>query len=153
VRAFGSLDELTAAVGRTFGPTAPFVVEQSRIDGFADATEDHQWIHVDPDRARDGAFGTTIAHGYLTLSLIPYFARQLYSLDFAAARLNYGLNKARFPSPVPVGSALRGTATVVDVHDEPSGVLLTMRFVVQADGAAKPACIAETLTYLPRSTP
>jgi acyl dehydratase len=150
MRAFASLDELAAAVGATFGPTEPFVVDQVRIGGFADATEDHQWIHVDPIRAADGPFGATIAHGYLTLSLIPYFARQLYSLDFAAARVNYGLNKVRFPSPVPVGSALRATATVVELREEPSGALLTMRFLVQADGAAKPACTAETLTFVPR---
>jgi acyl dehydratase len=144
------LVELTGAVGATFGPTEPFVVEQPRINGFADATEDHQWIHVDPARAAGGPYGATIAHGYLTLSLIPYFARQLYRLDFAAARLNYGLNKVRFPAPVPAGTALRATATVVELRDEPSGALLTMRFTVQADDAPKPACIAETLTFLPR---
>jgi acyl dehydratase len=144
------MSELAEAVGASFGPTEPFVVEQLRINGFADATEDHQWIHTDPARAADGPFGAPIAHGYLTLSLIPYFARQLYSLDFAAARLNYGLNKVRFPAPVAVGTALEATATVVELRDEAGGGLLTMRFVVAAAGAPKPACIAETLTFLPR---
>jgi acyl dehydratase len=150
VRAFASLAELAGAAGESFGPSEPFVVEQPRINSFADATEDHQWIHTDPARAADGPFGAPIAHGYLTLSLIPYFARQLYSLDFAGARVNYGLNKVRFPAAVPVGSALTATATVVELRDEPSGGLLTMRFVLAAAGAPKPACIAETLTFLPR---
>jgi acyl dehydratase len=147
---FGSLDEVADAVGRSFGPTEPVVVDQASIDGFAAATQDDQWIHVDLARAAEGPFGTTIAHGYLTLSLIPYFARQLYSLDFATARINYGLNKVRFPSIVPVGSALHASATVLDVSPQQTGALLTMRYVVQVVGAAKPACIAETLTFLPR---
>jgi acyl dehydratase len=147
---FASLEEVTDAVGRTFGPTESFVVDQGHIVEFARATQDDQWIHVDAARAADGPFGTTIAHGYLTLSLIPYFAQQLYSLDFATARINYGLNKVRFPSIVPVGSALHGSATVLDVSAQRTGSLLTMRYVVQVAAAAKPACIAETLTFLPR---
>jgi len=150
MHAFGSLEEIADAVGRTFGPTEPFVVDQARIDEYAGATKDHQWIHVDVVRAADGPFGTTIAHGYLTLALIPYFARQLYSLDFATARINYGLDKVRFPSTVPVGSVLHASATVLDVSRKQTGALLTVRYVVQVPGAAKPACIAETLTFLPR---
>ncbi|HEY2834537.1 MAG TPA: MaoC family dehydratase [Sporichthyaceae bacterium] len=150
MHAFASLEEVAEAVGHTFGPTEGFMVDQDCIAGFAGATQDNQWIHVDVARAADGPFGTTIAHGFLTLSLIPYFAQQLYSLDFATARINYGLNKVRFPSIVPVGSALHGSATVLDLTRQQTGSLLTMRYVVQVAGAAKPACIAETLTFLPR---
>jgi acyl dehydratase len=150
MHAFASLDEVADALGHTFGPTEPFVVDQDRITGFAAATCDDQWIHVDVARSADGPFGTTIAHGFLTLSLIPFFARQLYSLDFATARINYGLNKVRFPSIVPAGSAVHGSATMLDLTRQQTGALLTVRYVVQVLGAAKPACIAETLTFLPR---
>ncbi|CAM3036132.1 MaoC family dehydratase [Skermania piniformis] len=147
-RTFTSIDEVKAAVGEELGPSEPLVVDQARIDAFADATGDHQWIHVDPERAAAGPYGATIAHGYLTLSLIPQFAQQLFALDFGVARINYGANKIRFPAPVPVGSALRATATVTDVADGAASCTVTVRYVVAVDGAAKPACVAETLVVV-----
>jgi acyl dehydratase len=147
-RTFTSIDELKAAMGEELGPSDPIVIEQDRINAFADATGDHQWIHVDPKRAATGPYGTTIAHGYLTLSLIPQFAQQLFALDFGNARINYGSNKVRFPSPVPVGSRLRATATVTDVGDSMTGSTVTVRYVLAVDGAAKPVCVADTLVVV-----
>lgn len=147
-RIFTSLDEVRAAIGEQIGPGAPLVVEQSRIDAFAEATGDHQWIHVDPERAATGPFGTTIAHGYLTLSLLPVLGADLLTLDFGGARINYGANKVRYPSPVPVGSELTATATIVDVAESPAGAILTVKYVVTAAGAAKPALVAETLVVV-----
>ena len=99
--------DLEASVGHEAGPTDWFVMEQSRIDTFADATEDHQWIHVDPQRAAAGPFGTTVAHGFLTLSLVPYFAGQLRRIEGARMGINYGLDRVRFPAPVPAGARIR----------------------------------------------
>lgn len=147
-RVFNSLDEVRAAVGEEIGPSEPLVIEQSRIDAFADATGDHQWIHVDPERAANGPFGTPIAHGYLTLSLVPLFGADLFSLDFGGARINYGANKVRFPSPVPVNSSLTATASITDVTDGPAGTILTVKYVVTAEGAPKPALVAETLVVV-----
>ncbi|GAB3150249.1 MaoC family dehydratase [Amycolatopsis stemonae] len=147
-RVFSSPDEVRAALGEELGPTGWLVVEQNRIDAFAEATGDHQWIHTDPVKAADGPFGSTIAHGFLTLSLIPQFARELYNLDFGSARINYGLGKVRFPAPVPVGSRLRATATFTDLADSPAGHTVTTRYVVELDGAAKPACVAEMLVVV-----
>jgi acyl dehydratase len=148
MRAFSSLDDLAAAVGETIGPGEPLVVDQDRISAFAQATGDDQWIHCDVERANNGPFGATIAHGYWTIGSIPYFATRLFSLDFARARINYGLNKVRFPAPVLVGSALQATATVVELRRATMGALLTMRYVLEVAGAPKPACVAETVTLL-----
>jgi acyl dehydratase len=148
MRAFKSLDELAKAVGETLGPSDPVVVDQDRIAAFAHATGDDQWIFVDVERANNGPFGATIAQGYLTLAMIPHFAKQLFSLDFARVRINYGLNKVRFPAPVLVNSAMRATATVVELRREPLGALLTMRYLMDVAGAPKPACVAEMVTLL-----
>lgn len=145
---FASPAELLGAVGKPLGTSEWLTITQERVNGFADATDDHQWIHVDPERAAAGPYGATIAHGYLTLSLIPQFAQQLFALDFGVARINYGANKIRFPAPVPVGSALRATATVTDVADGAASCTVTVRYVVAVDGAAKPACVAETLVVV-----
>jgi acyl dehydratase len=147
-RAFTSADEVRAALGEELGPTDWLVVEQARIGAFADATDDHQWIHTDPGRAAAGPFGSTIAHGFLTLSLIPRFARELYRLNFGTARINYGLGKVRFPAPVPVGSRLRATATFIELRPGAAGVTVTTRYVIELDGATKPACVAETLVVV-----
>jgi len=147
-RVFTSTDEVRAALGDELGPTEWLVVQQDRIDAFADATEDHQWIHTDPAKAASGPFGATIAHGFLTLSLIPRFAKELYRLDFGTARINYGLGKVRFPAPVPVGSRLRANATFTEFRPGTAGVTVTTRYVVELDGAAKPACVAETLVVV-----
>ncbi len=147
-RKFTSLDDVRAALGEDIGPTDPMTITQERINAFADATGDHQWIHVDPERAAKGPYGKTIAHGYLTLSLVPLFGANLFDLDFGGARINYGANKVRFPSPVTVDSELTATATFTDFTESANGGLLTVKYVVTAAGADKPACVAETLVVL-----
>jgi acyl dehydratase len=148
VRVFRSLDELNAALGEEIGPTDWLTITQERVDQFADATGDHQWIHVDRHRAAAGPFGGTIAHGYLTLSLIPLLASQLFHIDTMGAKLNYGVNKVRFPHPVPVGSSIRATATIAEITDVPAGKQMITRYVVEIEDVAKPACVAETVVLL-----
>ena len=148
MRVFSSLDELTAAVGEEIGPTEWMGVSQDRVDTFADATGDHQWIHVDRARAAAGPYGGTIAHGYLTLSLVPVLAAELFHIDHMGAKLNYGVNKVRFPHVVPVGSRIRATATVLEVSDVPAGKQMVTRYVVEVEGVDKPACVAETVVLL-----
>ena len=148
MRVFTSFDQLTDAVGEDLGTTDWLEVSQDRVDEFADATGDHQWIHVDVDRAKEGPFGGTIAHGYLTLSLIPQFTPQQFSLETPGARLNYGVNKVRFPNPVKVGSRIRATAQVTEVSDVPAGKQMITRYTVEIEGEAKPACVAETVVLL-----
>ncbi len=148
MRVFTTIDELTAAVGEELGTSDWLEVTQDRVDAFADATGDHQWIHVDVERAKGGPFGGTIAHGYLTLSLIPQFTPQIFSLETPGARLNYGVNKVRFPTPVPVGSRIRASATLAEVTDVPAGKQMVTRYVVEVEGADKPACVAETVVLL-----
>ncbi|HEX5993765.1 MAG TPA: MaoC family dehydratase [Jiangellales bacterium] len=145
---FASLDELRAAVGTEVGPGPWMDVTQERIDKFADATGDHQWIHVDPDRAASGPFGGTIAHGFLSLSLIPALTDGLTTVDGVTMGVNYGLNKVRFPAPVPVGSRVRGRVELLSVDDVPGGLQLTSRVTVERDGGDKPLCVAETVTRL-----
>ncbi|MCZ0206725.1 MaoC family dehydratase [Streptomyces achromogenes] len=145
-RTFTSPDELRAAVGEQLGYTDWLEVDQKRIDLFAEATGDHQWIHVDPEKAAAGPFGTTIAHGYLTLSLLPLFGPQLIRVEGVKMGVNYGTNKVRFPSPVPVGSRLRATATITDVADVTGGVQVTVAFTVEREGGDKPVCVAESVS-------
>ncbi|MEZ5213213.1 MaoC family dehydratase [Gordonia sp. (in: high G+C Gram-positive bacteria)] len=147
-RVFSSLDEVRAALGEDIGPSTPIVIDQERINAFADATGDHQWIHIDPARAAAGPFGTTIAHGFLTLSLLPLFGADLYEMRFGGARVNYGCNKVRFPSPVPVDSELTATAAIIDVAESPAGAMLTVKYVVTVTGAAKPCLVAESLVVV-----
>ena len=113
MRTFTTVEELTAAVGEDLGATEWMTIDQDRVDLFADATEDHQWIHVDPEQAAAGPFGGTIAHGYMTLALIPHLTSQIFATETPGARLNYGLNKVRFPNPVKVGARIRGRASIV----------------------------------------
>jgi acyl dehydratase len=141
-----SIDELPEVVGRAFGPTDWLTVEQSRIDQFAEATGDHQWIHVDPEAAKTGPFGATIAHGYLTLALSNYFAPQLLAVDGVSMGINYGVDKVRFPAPVVVGSRVRGSAEIVDVTPIEGGFQVKTKITVEIDGGAKPACIVESLS-------
>jgi acyl dehydratase len=148
MRVFTSLDELAAAVGEPMGPTEWTTLTQRQVDQFADATGDHQWIHVDRSRAAAGPFGGTIAHGYLTLSLVPMLAAQLFHIDTMGAKLNYGVNRVRFPSPVPVGSRIRATATIAEVTDVPAGKQMVTRYVIEIEDVAKPACVAETVVLL-----
>ena len=145
-RIFTSPAELKAAVGEQLGHTAWLEVDQQRIDLFAEATGDHQWIHVDPEKAAAGPFGTTIAHGYLTLSLLPLFGPQLMRVDGVKMGVNYGTNKVRFPAPVPVGSRLRATATITGVQDVTGGVQVAVAFTVEREGGDKPVCVAESVS-------
>ncbi len=144
-RVFTSVDELRAAVGDELGPTEWQEIDQKRVDLFAEATGDHQWIHVDPEKAAGGPFGTTIAHGFLTLSLIPSFTPRLFRVEGVKMGVNYGVNKVRFPSPVPVGSRLRASARVAEVSEVTDGVQLVTRITVEREGGEKPVCVAETV--------
>jgi acyl dehydratase len=148
VRTFTSLEEISGAVGEELGTTDWLTIDQERVNAFADATDDHQWIHVDLDRAAAGPFGGTIAHGYLTLSLLPLFGTQVLRLETPGAKLNYGLNKVRFPAPVPVGARVRGHAKLVDVADVPAGKQVTFGWTIEIEDAPKPACVAETVVLL-----
>ena len=148
MRVFTSLDAVAAAKGEELGTSDWVTIEQDRVDKFADATGDHQWIHVDVERAATGPFGGTIAHGYLTLSLVPWLGSQVFSLETPGAKLNYGVNKVRFPNPVRVGSRVRSTVSVGEVTDLPSGKQLTLKHVVEIEGEDKPACVAETVVLL-----
>jgi acyl dehydratase len=130
--------------GDTFGPSSWVEVPQARIDAFADATGDHQWIHVDPERAKDGPFGTTIGHGYLTLSLLPAMSYEAIPRDPSVRMgINYGLNRVRFPSPVPVGSRVRASFVVDQVDEADWGAQVTMTATVEREGGDKPVCVAE----------
>jgi acyl dehydratase len=148
MRTFTTFDELTAAAGEELGTSDWLEVTQERVDAFADATGDHQWIHVDVERARSGPFGGTIAHGYLTLSLVPWLGSQVFSLETPGARLNCGVNKVRFPHPVRVGAKVRARVTLDEVTDIPAGKQMLVRYVIEIDGAEKPACVAETVVLL-----
>lgn len=141
-------DELVAAVGRHLGYSDWVTVDQSRIDLFAEATGDRQWIHVDPERAADGPFGTTIAHGYLTLSLIPMLVWQVYEVRGVKMGVNYGSNRVRFPAPVPVGSRLRAGVELVSVTEGGGGLQVVARVTVEREGGDKPACVAETVSVV-----
>lgn len=143
--------ELEALVDRELGPTDWHEVTQLQIDAFADATGDHQWIHVDPARAADGPFGSTIAHGLLTLSLGPSFAAKLIGFGEFAHALNYGYNKVRFPAPVPVGSRIRMRATVKAVTATPNGYQVTTAQVLEREGTEKPVLVAEAVAMVVES--
>jgi acyl dehydratase len=148
VRTFTDMDQLAAAVGQELGTSDWFEIDQERVDLFADATDDHQWIHVDQERAAAGPFGGTIAHGYLTLSLIPALSHSIFAIETDGPRLNYGLNKVRFPSPVKVGSKVRAHATLAELVDVPAGKQLVVRYTIEIEGEDKPACVAETVVLL-----
>ncbi|MFF8832795.1 MaoC family dehydratase [Streptomyces sp. NPDC015131] len=145
-RIYTSADELRGAVGEQLGHSDWLEIDQERIDRFAEATGDHQWIHVDPERAAAGPFGTTIAHGYLTLSLLPLFVPQIMRVEGVRMGVNYGTNKVRFPAPVPVGSRLRATAVLADVQEAGGGVQVTAAVTVEREGGAKPVCVAESVS-------
>jgi acyl dehydratase len=140
-----TIDELRARVGQPLGTSEPFEITQERVNLFADATEDHQWIHVDPERARSGPFGGPIAHGYLTLSLLPLLLGQTYHVTGVKMGVNYGLNRLRFPSPVPVGSRVQGSFTLNDLKDVEGGVQMLVGFEIRVEGAAKPAAAGEAV--------
>jgi acyl dehydratase len=144
-----TLDDLASYVGKEIGTSSWVDVDQARINTFADATDDHQWIHVDAERAKDGPFGGTIAHGYLTLSLIIPMWKDILEVGDVHTMLNYGLNKVRFPSPVPSGSKIRARATLAAFEAIPGGAQLAVDILVERQGGDKPACVAQlVLRYL-----
>lgn len=147
-KVFHGLAEYEAAVGTHLGHGPWHTVTQEQIDLFAEATGDHQWIHVDPQRAATGPFGATVAHGYLTLSLLPLLTKQVYTVDGLTMAVNYGSNKVRFPSPVRVGSRVRASVELVSLAPASLGFQAVNRVTVELDGSDKPACVAETVTVL-----
>src|SRR5437660_8421782 len=140
-----SVDQLKERVGQELGTSEPFPIGQERIDLFADATEDHQWIHVDPERARGGPFGGPIAHGYLTLSLLPHLLGGTFRVDGVRMGVNYGLNRLRFPAPVPVPGTVRAAFTLNDVKQIEGGVRVLVGVEVGVDGACKRGAAGEAV--------
>jgi len=148
MKVFNGVEELEQAVGSHLGWSDWHTVTQEQIDTFADATGDHQWIHVDPERAAQGPFGSTIAHGYLTLSLIPMLVWQVYKVDGVKMGVNYGSNKVRFPAPVPVDSRVRAGVEIASVTPGSGGYQVVAKVTIEREGADKPACIAETVSVV-----
>lgn len=141
------LADLQPRVGQTLGTSPWLTVDQARIDRFAEATGDHQWIHVDPERAAAGPFGATVAHGFLTLSLVPLLSDQAFAVDDVAMGLNYGLNRVRFPAPLRVGSRIRGVFVLRQYEPLPDGgAQLVVEATIELEGSAKPVCVAESVT-------
>ena len=146
---FDSVAGVLAAVGSDLGTTDWVLIDQQRINTFAEATGDHQWIHVDPERAKDGPFGTCVAHGYLTLALANLFLPQLVSYQRLKMGVNYGCDKVRFPAPVKVDSRIRGRGEVVAAEPvKGDGVQVTVRISVEIDGSDKPGCVVDTISRL-----
>ena len=145
MRTISGLDELKAAEGDELGTSDWHEVTQAAINAFADVTGDHQWIHLDVERAKETPFGGTIAHGYYTLSLAPMFMERIFALEGFAFAVNYGLNKVRFPAPVPVGSRVRMRAKLAKLEEVPGGAQMTVEATFEVEGGSKPVCVAETL--------
>ena len=145
MRTISGLDELKQAEGEDLGTSDWHEVTQEAIDAFADVTGDHQWIHVDPERAKDAPFGGTIAHGFYTLSLAPRFNEQIYRLEGFAFAVNYGLDRVRFPAPLPVGSRVRMHSRLKALALVPGGAQITVEVTFEREGGDKPVCVAETL--------
>jgi acyl dehydratase len=139
---------LRDAAGTQLGHTEWQVMTQERVNQFADATDDHQFIHVDPERAKETPFGGTIAHGYLTLSLVAPVMGELFNVSDAKMALNYGLDRVRFPAPLPVGKRWRGTAEIVEVSEVPGGLQVKGKCTIEVEGGEKPACVAESLVRI-----
>ncbi|HSR85191.1 MAG TPA: MaoC family dehydratase [Streptosporangiaceae bacterium] len=146
MRTFASLAEFVAAKGESLGFSDWHKITQEQVNAFADATGDHQWIHVDIDRAASGPFGGTIAHGYLTVSLLPILSMEIFRIENLTMGINYGLDRVRFPSPVLTGSSIRAEATLTDVKQTHLGSLASIRMRVEIEGQEKAACVADTLS-------
>jgi len=145
MRTISGLDELKRAEGEDLGTSDWHEVTQQAVDDFADVTGDHQWIHVDPERAKETPFGGTIAHGYYTLSLGPMLSDQIFALEGFAFAVNYGLDKVRFPAPLPVGSRVRMRARLTSLTDVPGGAQMSVECTFEREGGDKPVCVAETV--------
>jgi len=137
---------LLDAVGKDLGHSDWLEIDQQRINQFADATGDHQWIHVDPEKAADGPYGATIAHGYLTLSLANLFLPQIMTVENTSMGVNYGCEKVRFPAAVPVGSRIRGQGEVISAEEVKGGVQVVVRMTIEIDGSERPACVIDTIS-------
>mgnify|MGYP000128385624 FL=1 len=148
MKVFGNLSEFVAAAGSQLGPTEWMEITQDRVNLFADATDDHQWIHIDPERAAAGPFGGTIAHGLLTLSLLPHFMHQLYRVENVALAVNYGYNKVRFITPVKVGANVRASAVISKVDELDGAVQATVTVTVEIEGSEKPAAVVESIVRM-----
>jgi len=145
---YAGLQQLEALVGEQIGSSGWIRIEQSRIQHFADATDDHQWIHLDVDRAKEGPFKSTIAHGFLTLSLLPRMMSEAYSIGNIESAINYGLNRVRFPAPVPSGARVRAHFTLLSMEAIAGGSQVTVEVTVELEGSSKPACVAESVARL-----
>ena len=143
MRRFANLEELAAQVGQPLADSDWILVDQARIDAFAEATADRQWIHTDPARAAQGPFGATIAHGFLTLSLLPALLADAYAVDNVRMSVNYGLNRVRFPAPLPAGSRVRARIKLLAFEPLAQGAQLTLEATIEREGHAKPVCVAE----------
>lgn len=143
---FDSPAGLLDAVGRHLGSSDWLEIDQQRINLFAEATGDHQWIHVDPEKAAEGPFGKTIAHGYLTLSLANLFLPQIMQVNNTSMGVNYGCDKVRFPAPVPVGSRIRGSGEILSAEEVKGGVQVVVRITIEVEGSERPACVIDTIS-------
>ena len=143
---FNNPGELLTAPGQHLGYSDWLQIDQARIDQFAKATGDHQWIHVDPERAASGPFGKTIAHGYLTLSLANLFLPEIMRVDNVSMGVNYGCEKVRFPAPVPVGSRVRGGGEIISAEEVKGGVQVVVRMTIEIEGSDRPACVIDTIS-------
>ena len=148
MQTFDGLDEFERAVGTHLGHSRWRTVTQEQVDLFADTTDDHQWIHVDPERAARGPFGSTVAHGFLTLALLPSMVREIYRVEGMAMVVNYGSDRVRFPHPTPVGARIRAGAELTRLDRGPQGALAMVTSTVEIEGVAKPACVSDSLFLL-----
>lgn len=148
MRTINGIDEIESLIGQELGSSEWMTMDQDAINTFADVTGDHQWIHVDEARAAEGPYGATIVHGFFTLSLIPKFSTEVFTIEGVSIRVNYGLNKVRFLQPVLVGSRLRGTISVKDVIRGDKGTQVILEHTIEIDGQDRPACVAEVVTLL-----
>jgi len=148
MKTYASLQQLGSLVGETLGISDWILIDQARIQQFADATDDHQWIHLDVERAKTGPFKTTIAHGFLTLSLLPAMMYSAYDVADVGAAVNYGLNRVRFPALVPAGSEVRGVLTLKSFEPIPGGAQILLEVTIELKGSTKPACVAESVGRL-----
>jgi acyl dehydratase len=146
LRVFTGADQLRAAAGEQLGTSERMTIDQQRINAFAEATEDRQWIHLDPQRAAAGPFGRTIAHGFLTLSLLPHLVGQVYRVDGATMIVNYGLNRVRFPAPVPAGCVVWAEVALAEATEVSGGLQLVLHVTVHVEGSTKPGCVADWVT-------
>lgn len=146
MRTFRSIADFAEQEGERIGTSDWVEIDQERVMTFADATDDHQWIHTDPERAAAGPFGGPIAHGFLTLSLLPALHRRTYAIDGVRMGINYGLEKVRFPAPVPVGARIRATVQLASVVEIEGGIQAVLRTTIEREGGDKPVCVAESVS-------